>query len=66
MRVIAVIDQGEVVEKILRRLGLLGRLVGPGPRPPADQLLNPPLYFIIQPSVFSAASMPDYENVPTD
>ncbi|MEI6784465.1 MAG: hypothetical protein WCQ21_26525 [Verrucomicrobiota bacterium] len=59
MRVLAVIDDPRVVEKILRHLGAWH---DPPPRPP---LLGTPVPYTYEPCD-DAASTPDYENVLTD
>jgi hypothetical protein len=59
MRVIAVIDDPQVVEKILRHLGAWHDLP---PRPPPQALPGPYTY---EPCT-DANPMPDYENVLTD
>ena len=58
MRVIAVIDQKEVIEKILRHLGLWSV---PNPTPPR----SPPQDWVQEPCQ-DVDPMPEYENVLTD
>ena len=66
MRVVAVIDDRRVVEKILRHLGVwhdppARRSLGP-PRPPPEGLPDP---YACEPCK-DVDPMPDYENVLTD
>jgi len=63
MRLIAVIDNSDVIEKILRHLNLWsGPAVFERARPPpADDIAEPEARFLIE-----SDSMPDYENVITD
>ncbi len=63
MRLIAVIEDPAVIEKILRHLGLWCRPArfAPARSPPSAELREPEPEFLVDPD-----PMPDYDNVITD